>query len=344
MKRILISYFFGNDVIPLGDACARAFESLGWDVYRFNSQLESLSYRAGLKPVAKIVRAVGYRKGEWGASLPTLRDNFKRERLRQAVREFRPDWVLIIIGHEFVTAELAEELRRDEGVQQVLCWQVSGPLDSPGLLKNASIFDHYFCIHRHGYTPDDGIHYLPAHGMDFDLYRNLYPHGPRPYAHEIVFVGGRNERRQRFVDPLLDLPIELYGKWHHKNRFNWRLRARVKAKGIWGEELVRLYNTSKIVLNISGWDPIHSGLNLRVFDTPATGAFFMTDYSPELDEYYDVGREIVCFREVDELRDKLSYYLRHDAERERIAQQGYARALTLPTIKDRMQSLIRAVT
>jgi spore maturation protein CgeB len=182
--------------------------------------------------------------------------------------------------------------------------------------------------------------------MDFSIYRNLHPNSSkRQYSHDIVLVAGHNKRRQQFVDRLLDLPIDIYGKWLRHNRFDFALRKRVKAKGAWGEELLDIYNSSKIVLNISGWDPARfTGLNQRVFDVPATGAFLLTDYSPELKEFYEIGEEIVCFAEIEELREKALYFLEHEDERETIARRGFERALTLPTIDDRMRTVIEHVS
>jgi spore maturation protein CgeB len=160
----------------------------------------------------------------------------------------------------------------------------------------------------------------------------------------VVLVGGHNVRREQLLGRLTDLPLEIYGKWGKRARYGSPLRRQLKARGIWGEALVRLYNTSKIVLNITNWDPArYPALNQRVFDVPATGAFLLTDYSPALQEHFRLGEEIVTYRDVDELRDKARYYLAHDAERTAIARRGYERALTLPTIRDRMAQVIRVV-
>jgi spore maturation protein CgeB len=122
------------------------------------------------------------------------------------------------------------------------------------------------------------------------------------------------------------------------------LKTHLKAKGAWGEDLLRLYNTSKIVLNITNWDPArYVALNQRVFDVPATGAFLLTDYSPELEQHYRIGEEIECYRDLEELKDKARHFLAHDAARERIAANGYRKALTLPTIRDRMGEVIARV-
>jgi len=134
------------------------------------------------------------------------------------------------------------------------------------------------------------------------------------------------------------------GKGTEQSRGNRDLKARVVSRGVWGEELLRVYNTSKIVLNITNWDPArYVALNQRVFDVPATGAFLLTDYSPELEEHYRIGDEIACYGDVEELREKARYYLAHDAERRAIAARGHARALILPTIRDRMQAVINRV-
>jgi spore maturation protein CgeB len=157
----------------------------------------------------------------------------------------------------------------------------------------------------------------------------------------MVLVGGYNPRRGELVERLLDLPLEICGKWGRQARFRPRLKRHIRARGVWGEALLRLYNRSKIVLNITNWDPArYPALNQRVFDVPATGAFLLTDYSPELAEHFRIGEEIVCYRDADELRDQARHFLAHERERESIARRGYERALGLPTIRDRMRAVL----
>jgi len=344
-KSVLISYFFGDDMIPLGESCADAFRELGFEVGRFNSQVESRWQPALLKPVNRLARGLGHRGREIGHALPFSRVNFKRRMLMQAAAASRPRWIFVIRAHEFVDAELVDALKRECGVEKVIGWRVDGPLDTPDLLEDARIYDVYFCAHRHGYDPRaDRIHPLPVYGIDFARYRNLFAAGSRPYNHEIVLVGGHNARREQLLGRLTDLPLEIYGKWGKRARYGSPLRRQLRARGIWGEALLRLYNTSKIVLNITNWDPArYRALNQRVFDVPATGAFLLTDYSPELGEHYRLGDELVTYRDVDELHDKACYYLAHDDERSTIARRGYQRALTLPTIRDRMAEVVRVV-
>ena len=341
-KRVLISYFFGDDMIPLGVSCAQAFEALGCEVVRFNSQMESRWEPVLLKPVNRLARGLGYRRREIGRSLPIARVNYKRRRLLEAAAAFRPRWIFVIRAHEFVDAALVARLKRECGVEKVAGWRVDGPLDTPDLLEDARIYDAYFCSHREGYDPrSDKIRYLPVYGMDFALYRNFHVASPRTYEHEMVLVGGYNPRRGELVERLLDLPLEIYGRWGKQARSRPALKRHIRSRGVWGEALLRVYNGSKIVLNITNWDPArYVALNQRVFDVPATGAFLLTDYSPELEEHFRLGDEIVCYRDVEELRDKARYFLAHEAEREAIARRGYRRALTLPTVADRVRTVL----
>ena len=307
--------------------------------------MESPIERFVFKYINRVARVFGARSFDVGSESVFGRENYKRAKLRAAVARFQPDWVLVIRAHQFVDAALVADLKSNLGVQKVVGWNVDGPGWAFDLLADAAIFDRYFCIHREGYEPArDRIEYLPAFGVDTELYHPGQI-GPGRFLHDIVFVGGANSRRQAIVEKLLDLPLEIYGSWlHRRNRFKWALRKRVRAKGIWGADVVALYRSSRIVLNISSWDPVKfGGLNLRIFDVPACGAFLLTDFSPELAEFYTLGKDIVCFDNVDDLREKLSYYLEHEEEREAIARSGYERSLSLPTVTDRIRCLIAAV-
>ena len=55
------------------------------------------------------------------------------------------------------------------------------------------------------------------------------------------------------------------------------------------------------------------------------GGFVMTNYQEEISDLFVEDKEIVCFRTLEELMDKTEYYLKHEAERKKIAMNGYNR-------------------
>lgn len=86
-----------------------------------------------------------------------------------------------------------------------------------------------------------------------------------------------------------------------------------------------VFRHSKINLNIT-LRSITSGIPLRAIDIMGAGGFLMSNYQPELDEYFINGEELVLFDSVEDMRRKLDYYLKHEEERKQIAQRGHEKA------------------
>lgn len=82
-----------------------------------------------------------------------------------------------------------------------------------------------------------------------------------------------------------------------------------------------VFAASRINLNIS-LRSIHSGIPLRVLDIMACGGFALSNWQPELAEYFVEGKEITLFESKEECMEKISYYLAHEEERKEIAAAG----------------------
>jgi spore maturation protein CgeB len=56
---------------------------------------------------------------------------------------------------------------------------------------------------------------------------------------------------------------------------------------------------------------------------------------------FDIGREIVTYQfgNLEEVEDKLKYYVKHDGEREKIARAGYERGRKQHTFVARIQQI-----
>jgi spore maturation protein CgeB len=99
------------------------------------------------------------------------------------------------------------------------------------------------------------------------------------------------------------------------------------------EEVVKMFSRAKISLGLSSCGDTHLSeqrilqIRLRDFEAPMSGAFYMVEYMPELEQFFEIGKEIVCYSDPQDMVDKAKYYLAHDAERERVRRAGRARAL-----------------
>ena len=100
------------------------------------------------------------------------------------------------------------------------------------------------------------------------------------------------------------------------------LRIREKGFADYEKEMPYIFHNSKINLNITS-KTIESGIPLRVFDILSCGGFCMTNYQPEVAEYFVDGEDLVMYSSMEDLVEKVAYYLEHEEEREQIARNGY---------------------
>lgn len=89
-------------------------------------------------------------------------------------------------------------------------------------------------------------------------------------------------------------------------------------------DLPDFYRSTRINFNTTSMQ-MKGALNQRVFDVPASGGFLLTDYRAQLPAAFEVGREAVCYREVEEIGDLVRHYLANPAERLEIARRARAR-------------------
>ncbi len=83
----------------------------------------------------------------------------------------------------------------------------------------------------------------------------------------------------------------------------------------------------------------------RLFQSIGAGAMALNEYTPELEDLFDIGKEIVTFEfgNLQEVRDKLSWYIKHDDEREKIAKAGYERGRKHHTFTARIEQIFEYV-
>lgn len=116
------------------------------------------------------------------------------------------------------------------------------------------------------------------------------------------------------------------------------------------DEMIRKYSESKISLGFLEVFENHDHskntmqhLHLREFEAPMCGALYFTNYSNELAEYYEIGKEVIIFRNEHELLDKVGYYLSHESEANAVRKAGFNRAQNCHTYQKRFAGLFNSL-
>lgn len=89
------------------------------------------------------------------------------------------------------------------------------------------------------------------------------------------------------------------------------------------DAMSKAFAHSKINLNITLHGMV-SGIPLRCFDIMGAGGFLLTNYQPELDDYFECGKNLVYYKNLEELEDMTAYYLSHEKERLDITAAGHS--------------------
>lgn len=163
---------------------------------------------------------------------------------------------------------------------------------------------------------------------------------PRPFERFI-----RSKRRRRFLQ---SLPFWRCQWQNPKNEHEKALiigRSKIhfglnRVRGNWEEGLKAL---------LPGYPLDRHGLfyqlKSRPFQAVGAGAMTLNEYTPELEDMFEIGKEIITFEfgDLEDVRDKLSWYISHDEERKRIARAGYERGHKQHTFSARVRQIFDIV-
>jgi glycosyltransferase involved in cell wall biosynthesis len=251
---------------------------------------------------------------------PLAHTNYRSALLEQSIRSFDPDLVFLVRGIGFRPSAL-------QGARTKFAWWVEAEerVDEP--LRELPDFDWYFfinssCVAAAQSAGHRSVSYL-SHAVDATLYRPL-PGVAKEF--DFCFVGTWSEKRQRFMEAALDISGNgaIYGpKWRKKTWRNAKFRSVVRGSYIEGGSLVDLFNRSRIVVNVTDWGRGEgrgrSGMTMRIFEVPATGAFLLTDASSELGSVVAAGEQVGTFEGVKDFSTQFRFYLNNEPLRERMA-------------------------
>ncbi|MBN1353347.1 MAG: glycosyltransferase family 1 protein [Candidatus Omnitrophica bacterium] len=111
-------------------------------------------------------------------------------------------------------------------------------------------------------------------------------------------------------------------------------------------DISKTYALYEVVLNFSNvWADGQPGsrliphVRLRDFEAPMCRSCYLTGYTAEIGEFYELGKEIDTYRTQEELADKIKFYLGHSSAASNMREAGYRRAVRDHTWKERFKVL-----
>ena len=153
----------------------------------------------------------------------------------------------------------------------------------------------------------------------------------------IGFVGEMNSRIWNFRESLVKYLIGKYG-----NDFIW-VGQGASAGIYYGKELNDFLATMKVIVGDSVLSPYY--WSNRVYEMIGRGGFLIMPEIKGLDKEFEPYKHYVPYkpRNLDDLKEKIDYYLEHEEEREQIRKAGFEYCKKNYTYKHRVIKMLKVL-
>lgn len=290
------------------------FEKLGFKVFLFNYKKFHLDY--------------------FNAS-----NVFWNKQLFDLAKKIKPDLLYVIKGERLLPGLIRKIKKLGMVTANRTVDDLFGVHNPYMKIINIAEYDYIFNYDR--YIVDElkkrhlNAFYLPcAAAIDFYKPKKLKK------EFDVSFVGSHYKDRENHMKQLMNFDINIWGpRWPN---IKGKLRKHVHSASSYERRYVEIMNKSKITLNWHHMQTIVAA-NFRVFEAPACKTFLLTDHTKDMPNLFKLGKEMVCFRNMKELKELVQYYLENEKERNKIAEAGYRRVLKEHTQHHRIKKVVKTI-
>jgi ubiquinone/menaquinone biosynthesis C-methylase UbiE len=322
-------------------------------VYSGNRSLEKLDYASQLSLLygthfgesdfySRNLRAAGWEAIDVIANCEPLQKEWGRERgldgppLAIAVEQIRRERPDVVYLHDMsIASEAFVQAIRPFGT--LIVGQIASPVHPNTCLNGFDLiftsFPHFASIFRsHGiasfYQP------LAFEGKVLEALKERERDLP------VTFIGGISPVHRKgteFLEQLARLTeLQVWGYGADILPQDSLLRSRHNGP-VWGTEMFNMLFRSEITVNrhidVAGTN----ANNMRLFEATGCGALLITDFKDNLQDLFEVGKEVVAYRTPQECAELIHYYQRNREEARAIARAGQARTLREHSYANRMK-------
>jgi len=267
----------------------------------------------------------------------------RNRRLLEKAMDFKPDVLWMVGDNRVIYPDTLARIRRETGCKVVYSTGISpvvfaSPVERHGahLYDLVLVNDYYHGI-QWLELGAKRMECLPISACDPEFHHPyaLTDTERKAYACDITFVGTLipdhlYSRRVQALEALCDFDLGIWSVHDVPTSLKKNFRGYAL-----GEDMLEVFSAAKMTVNIHG-DFMRYGGNMRLFEAAGVGIFQIADDLPGVHQWFTDGETIVTFRNMDDLRAKVDYYLKHNDEREAIARRAQEHVYQHHTYDQRM--------
>ena len=299
----------------------RGFKKLGWDVCCFEMRLPLISLRQR-STADKIVYRV----------LPALYLKNLNIKIITTAKEIKPEIILVFKGME-IFPETLFELKKHT---KLLCnYNPDHPFQfySRGsgnrfVVEGIRHYDIYFSYSKsicdQLCRKYDVVAECVPFGFDETVSGSVY--SKEDLSDKFVFIGTCDIKRANYFKKLSDFPVRIFGdsSWNKAKSINKNFYS---GYPVYGNDYGNVSFSSRAVLNLLRPHNIkEQSHNMRTFEVPGYGGLMIANRTAEQLDFFEEDKEAVYYETLEELKDKLQFYMQHNYAGNAIKKNGYKRA------------------
>ena len=267
------------------------------------------------------------------------------EAITDAAREFRPHLIFHAQGR-YVTAETVQVCRTFGPTLVHMIDDMFNPINQSStffeLVREADLVltPKSFNVPEFRATGARRVEFI-AQSYDPEIHFRapLTQDEREDFRCSVAFLGTFRPERADFLEEMVrrcpQLETRIWGGWNNMSKLQYRLpvarwpelRRSVRYRELWCAEYSKAIQAASIVLGLLN----HANRDLhtaRSFEIPACGGFMLAERTDEHCSFFEEDKEAVYFSSMDELVDKLLFYISNELARRKIAEAGYLRCTT----------------
>ena len=271
-------------------------------------------------------------------------------------RKIKANFYSLIIFSDnlfFIEPELIKNIKRITSAKIILFSNISPHNLLPDIEKTCVPDYDIICISDPGHRMEwkelgaKKIINLPISAACPETFNNILYKYDCQKIYEVTFVGrldSLHHHRLETLNYLVSQGVQLnIWTWDFSKEYllKFPLLESTLRGNAYGEEMVRVFAQSKIVINIHILSQPFGG-NLRLFEIPATRSLQIADKCPQ--DWFKDGDEIVLYKNNQDLLKKINYFIDNDEEREIIAKNGYEKLVKEHQYNHRVKKIFEIVS
>ena len=265
-----------------------------------------------------------------------------KRRLIEAVGENKPDYILFTVWGcgDFESIDLVEKFREVSPNSKIVGFYADDDRDFEISSRFYAPFIDYNIVVQPNFTHK----YIEEGNKAYSFYvidtKNYAP-SKLEKKYDVSFIGTPNHSRLEVMKLLMKngVKLNIWGNgWLEYLEFR-----DICHDEVYGKEFNKIICQTKVNL---GFTKNQEGLphfKARVLENAALKAFTLVDYFKGYLDFFEENKEIVMFKDNDELIKKINYYIKHDKKREDVAEKAYKKTIERLDIMERLVKIFKEI-